>query len=254
MLRATRYKVLLEALRFHDDLRVHEMAHKLGVSTSTVRRDLNWLEREGLVSRVYGGAVAQKAVETTLEAPPAVRIEEHAAEKRRIGEAAAELVSDGETILVASGTTTEAMIPFLNGKERLTVLTNSINVALRAARYEAIRIVVLGGYLRRGEMSLLGHLALESLRQLTVDRAFFGAYAVGPEGVLGAEVAETETDRSLVAATPELIVLADSSKFARRGPSRLVKPAQIKVLITDTDAPADQVLSLEHQGVRIIQC
>jgi DeoR/GlpR family transcriptional regulator of sugar metabolism len=254
MLSVARTERLLDMLQRDRSRSVSAAADLLGVSASTIRRDLTLLQRQGLLSRVYGGAVIEAAAADSLEPPRLARASEHADAKRDIGLAAARLVGDDDTILIAGGTTTDAMLPFLGGRTRLTVLTNNLQTATVVAQHPEIAVVVLGGYLRRDELSLLGHLGVEALRTLNADRAFFGAYAVDADGLMGAELNETETDRALISAAPELVVLADSSKFSRRAPARLASAADIATLVTDAGAPRPVLDGLASQGVNIVIC
>lgn len=254
MLGAERAKRLIEIIQQEGSLSVVGASQRLGVSASTIRRDLIQLERQGHVSKVYGGAVVPVGDGAMHEPPRVARKSEHAAEKRRIGKAAARLVGDDQTVLIAGGTTTDAMIPHLGERVRLTVVTNNVQTALAVAQHPEITVVVLGGYLRRDEYSLLGYLGVEALESLNVDHAFYGAYAIDSDGLMGAELRETETDRALISAAPQLIVLADSSKFQRRAPSRLAGASQISTLVTDSAAPEVVLKALSEQGVKVITC
>lgn len=256
MLSAARHRIVLAAARSASGIRVEEMARNLGVSASTIRRDLQELEKQRLITRVHGGAVALDGAAFTAEPepPPRQRAQEHVAEKRLIGERAAKLITDGQTVLLGGGTTAEHVLPNLQERQHVTILTNNLHTAAVAAKNEALAVVVLGGYLRRGEMSLLGHLTIDPLTQLTIDIAMFGAYAIDKKGIMGADLAESETERALVNASLNLVVLADSSKFDRRGPIRLASANRISTLITDSDAPVDSLAALEEQGVTILRC
>lgn len=198
---------------------------------------------------MHGGA---KSIIDGVEVTPAARQGEHTAEKQRIGEAALELVEDNSTILIFGGTTTEALLPHLSRRAGLTVLTNSLTVAQRLSDNSEITLVVLGGVLRHEEMSLLGSLAERAIEDFHIDRAFIGSYGVDPElGLTGAVVHETNTDRVLIKAVPELIVLADSSKFGQRGPVRMVSVERITTLITDSAALESSVSRLIAAGVDV---
>jgi DeoR/GlpR family transcriptional regulator of sugar metabolism len=253
MLSVARAERLLDMLQQDRSLTVTAAAQHLGVSASTIRRDLTLLERQGRLSRVYGGAVIEPG-EEPVEPPRLARAPDQADAKKRIGQAAAKFVRDNDTILVAGGTTTDAMLAFLGGRTRLTVLTNNLQTALTVSQHPDIAVVVLGGYLRRDELSLLGHLGVDALSSFNVDRAFYGAYAVDADGLMGAELNETETDRALISAAPELVVLADSSKFSRRAPARLASASQISTLVTDSAAPAATLDALAARGVGIVTC
>ena len=252
MLSLDRQRRLLQLLRVHGSGNVGELADALGVSASTVRRDLREMNDRGLLTRVHGGA---SVLDADLEPVLTSRSSEHSEQKRRIGQAAAERVPDGGTVLITGGTTTEAMLPFLAGRDGLTVLTNGLNIAYQLARYPEISVVVLGGVLRHEEMSLLGPIAEHVLAEFHVDLAFSSAFGIHPDaGMSGANVTEAGTDRRMLQSAGSLVVLADSSKFGRRGPVRLASVDQISRLITDDEAPPDALDVLRRHGVDVVTC
>lgn len=252
MLSLERQRLLLRHLRAHGTGDVRELAAALGVSPSTVRRDLREMTDRGLVARVHGGAsVVDSDAEPVLSSRAAV----HSEQKRRIGRAAAERIPDGSTVLITGGTTTEAILPFLAGRSGLTVLTNGLNIATYLTRLPEISVVVLGGVLRHEEMSLLGPIADHVLADFHVDLAVCSAFGISADsGLSEANVSEAHTDRRLISAADQLMVVADSSKFARRGPVRLVGVDRIGCLITDDDAPVDALEALREAGVDVVTC
>jgi DeoR/GlpR family transcriptional regulator of sugar metabolism len=173
-----------------------------------------------------------------------------AEEKRRIGRAAAAHVHDGETIIIASGTTTVEMVPYLADRADLTVITNAINIALALAPYPAITVILLGGVLRHSELSTLGPLAEEALEDLRADTLFLGSSAIHTEYGLSAEnFAEARSDQSLMRAAREIIVVADHTKFGRVATVRVTPLARIRRVITGQEASADTVRALAAQGI-----
>lgn len=247
-----RQRELLNYIRAYGTGHVNELARVLGVSASTVRRDLNELQDKGLLERVHGGAAP---LSDDVEPIRPLREVSYPGEKQRIGERAATLVDDHSTILILGGTTTEAMLPYLSMKHGLTVLTNSLMVVNRLSQYPDIDLVVLGGVLRRSEMSLLGHLTIAGLTEFGVDKVFSGAFGVDPEiGVTGTNLNETQTDRSLASSATELILLADHSKFAQRGPARLVPISSVTTLITDTDTDEETLERFRALSIDVITC
>jgi DeoR/GlpR family transcriptional regulator of sugar metabolism len=252
MLSYERKRLLLQHLRMHGSGNVIDLASTLGVSPSTVRRDLRDMNDRGLVTRVHGGAsVSDGETEAVLSSRAAL----HNEEKRRIGAVAAAQVPEGATVLITGGTTTEAMLPHLTGREGLTVLTNGLNIALGLSRCPGISAVVLGGVLRHGELSLLGPLTEQSLADFHVDVAYCSAFGIHPSaGLTGADVNEAGTDRRLLQVAERLVVLADASKIGRRGPVRLVGAASIDCLITDSGAPAEPLDELRSAGVEVRIC
>lgn len=250
MLSLERQRRLLQHLRAHGTGNVGDLAVELGVSPSTVRRDLREMNDRGLIARVHGGATVVEAdLEPVLSSRAAVQGER----KRCIGRAAAQRIPDRATVLITGGTTTEAMLPFLAGRSGLTVLTNGLNIATHLARFPEISVVVLGGVLRHDEMSLLGPIAEHILADFHVDLAVCSAFGISPRtGLSAANVTEADTDRRMVAAADALMVLADSSKFSRRGPARIAGVDRIACLVTDDGAPRDAVESLRRAGVEVI--
>ena len=248
-LSASRRAEILEAVQSYGVAHVSELARSFGVSASTIRRDLSRMQRFGLLKRVHGGAMVEIADgEEPLRPDRAVV---HAAEKARIAAAAARLVEDGSTILISGGTTTEAFVPCLASRRALTIVTNSINITVALAD-SPFEVAVLAGYLRHGEMSLLGEMTRRSLENLIIDVAFISAFGLDRDGVTGANIAEADTDRFLVNASPRLVVLADSTKFGRRGPVRIAPASTIATIITDTGAPAEEIRELRASGVEVI--
>nr|WP_272928827.1 hypothetical protein [Leucobacter aridicollis] len=178
-----------------------------------------------------------------------------AEEKLRVGRAAAAHVKDHSTILITGGTTTDAMLPHLSGIPGLTVLTNNLSVANRLVQATEISVIVLGGLLRRNELSLLGHLTISGLSEFGIDQVYTGAFGVDAEmGLTGTNLSESQTDRSLVSAASELIVLADHSKLAQRGPSRLAPADKIHRLIIDDGADAAALSGLRTAGITVETC
>lgn len=250
MLGIERQRHLLTQIRVHGAGNVRDLADDLGVSASTVRRDLKLLQDRGLLLRVRGGA---SLGDDSGEPVFGLRSSANEPQKQRIGLAAAGLVEDGSSILVTGGTTTEAMLPHLSQRQGLTVLTNGLNVALQLSRVPEVTVVVLGGVLRHSELSLLGQLTEHALADLHVDLAFTGAFGVDPEwGIFGADVREASTDRRILRSVPRLVVLADASKFTQRGPVRLVGTDDIDTLVTDDGAPPAGVNTLRGRGVEVV--
>ena len=253
MLAVQRRSATLELLGRRDAATVEELAAHLRVSLSTVRRDLDLLEREGAVQRVHGGALLSRAGNATdvVERSPADREVDRREDKQAIARAAVELIVPGSTLLVSGGTTTAAMVPLLGGLRDVTVVTNSLDIAHRLAGGD-LDVIVLGGSLRRPELSLLGHLVRTGVHEIHVDHVMMGAYALDPRsGALGASAQEVETDRTLARSAARLTIVADASKFARRSPHRIARIEDITEVVTSAGAPAADVATLRDRGVDV---
>lgn len=253
MLSFQRQQVILDYIAEKKSVQVKELGEVFNISLATIRRDLALMEDQGKINRVHGGAVYIGSGDDT-EPPVRQRKNLHFDLKDRIGRKAAELVRDGETIIITSGTTTEAMVPYLASKRNLTVITNALNTAYALARYPDISVIVLGGWLRHSEFSLLGHLTENALQDLHAHKVFHGVFGISIEqGLTGSYLQEAQTDRAIIAAADKLIILADHTKFQQVGPIKLVALESITTLITDTNAPYEELEQIKAQGITVIQ-
>lgn len=231
---------------------VDQVSQQFDVSLATARRDLGELARDGEVRRVRGGAVALR------EAPPELPILQRASEqteaKARIGAAAAALVGDGETVFLGSGTTVAEVARNLVGRKDLTVLTNSLLVANALLEAPGVTVAVLGGVLRRSELSLLGHLTQQALRDVRATKVIIGIRAIhAEEGLWNDYLPETMTDQAIVRVGGQVIVVADHSKCGRVSTTFVAPLSAVDTLVTDTDAPAEFVQAVTVQNVTVVR-
>jgi len=196
---------------------VESLAEQFGVSTVTIRNDLNALSDRGLVVRSRGGAVASTRL--TRELSVQEKYSEHQSVKRRLGQAVVDLLGeDIRSILIDSGTTTEEVARCLNDRSGLTVMTNGLNIATALASSSGNEIMVTGGVLRPKSMSFYGYQAEESLRNMHFDRLILGVDGFDPSvGVATYFEQEANLNRIMCRTASEIIVVTDSSKFGRRG-------------------------------------
>ena len=159
----------------------------------------------------------------------------------------------GSTIYLSGGTTTEHVVPHLGADVRITVVTNALNIAKALSGRPDMETIVLGGYLRHSELTLLGPMAEQALHEFRVDHALFGCFGIDPEeGLSGASAIETAMDRTVLAAVDRVTVLADHSKFSQRGPVRLAEVSRISALVTDRAAPEEDVRRLKERGLEVV--
>lgn len=252
VLDAERRQRLIAFVEEHQGATVGRLGEHLGVSEATVRRDLTRLSRGGLIERAHGGAVPHRVrpVGSYPEPPILERASVLAEEKRRIGRLAADQVEDGDTIMIAGGTTTAHMIPWCGERTGLTVVTNNLNVAGLLAPFSRITAIVIGGVLRHSGLSLHGALAEGALENLRVDKLFIGSSAVHVDyGLSADDLAEVETDRALMRAARQIIVLADRTKFGRVRTIRVIPIQRVSRIVTDVGIGGDQVEALRALGV-----
>lgn len=237
----------------HNSMTVGDLSTRLGVSAATIRRDLVQLSQRGLILRAHGGAARRPDAANGLMEPPLLkRAALQAEEKRRIAAAAATFVGDHETVIIASGTTTAQMIPHLATRQGLTVLTNSLTIALSLASFPAIEVIVLGGVLRHSELTTLGSIAAATLENLRADKLFIGCSAIHVDyGISAENVAEAHCDQLFMASAREVTVLADHTKFGKVSLVRVALIDRIRRLITDTGTSAEDLKALRDQNVLI---
>lgn len=231
--------------------RVSELSRQFGVSEPTIRRDLHRLEKMGRVRREHGGASVVR--QDPPEVPVVHRLAEQSEEKRCIGEAAAQLVHDGETIFLGSGTTTLEVARCLHGKKGLTVITNALNIANQLANSEEITVIVTGGVLRHSEASMIGHIVEQSLKELRADKVIVSMRAVSiEEGLTNSNPLETITDRIIMQFAREIILVADHSKFGHAASGFVAPITAVHKIVTDEGTPPMVVQRLRELGIVVL--
>ncbi len=249
--RVERRAALLQLLQGHATLSIDDLARRVKVSNSTLRRELHNLAAEGLV-RVSTGNVSL-ASPSNEERPFALRALSNRTEKARIGRAALDLVQNGDTVFISGGTTTLELAKLLPGQRRLTVITNALRVLNLLADQPGIDLVTLGGAVRPGEQTMHGHLTELGVAQFRADKLFFGIEAISLQhGLTHSQIPEVSTDRALVGAATQTIVLADHTKFGRVAPALVVPLEKIQVIVTDRELPADVLQGLRARSIQVV--
>lgn len=230
---------------------VLDLSRALGVSSVTVRADLDGLQRAGRLIRTHGGALPAAPNESALSF--SVRMRLNAAEKERIGAAAAATVSDGEAIILDASTTCLFIARHLLGRHDLTVLTTGLHVALELLRAPGITVLLPGGRVWHEAAAIVGDVDGSALAEGNFSRGFFGGRGLTLEqGLTDAHRPEVELKRRLVAAVREVNVVLDGSKVGKVAFATLAMPAEIDRLFTTRDAPADVLAGLRALGVDVV--
>ncbi len=234
MLPEERQAIILHTLQDSGYIQVADMALRLSVSGITVRRDLERMQQEGRCIRTRGGAI-RAGQSTTLELPYDVKRRRCMEEKRRIAAAAVELIGDRETIILDAGSTTYELAALLLHRRGLTVATNDLQIAAKLASNPDITLVCTGGIARANVYALQGHQAESLLRTLRVNKTFLGADAIHADGTIAnVNLEEVAVKQAMIQAGEQVILLADSSKFAITGFARVCDLTEIDTLITDS--------------------
>lgn len=241
-----------EHLRRHQEINIGTLATKLGVSEMTIRRDLDVLERDGTVQRTHGGAILAERMSFEFEFHQrrlAMREEKLAIARRARG-----FVSDGQRIILDTGTTTLELAMLLRGFRNLTVITPSLAVASALQHAEGVEVILLGGSLRRGQPDLTGGLTEHMLELLTADLAFQGADAIDMDGnMYNNDVQLARADERMRKSADQVYILADHSKLGKRALVRLGHLRDVAGFITSNGLTAEQEKHLRKAGAPLIR-
>ncbi|MEU5947631.1 DeoR/GlpR family DNA-binding transcription regulator [Micromonospora sp. NPDC047465] len=260
MNRYERWNKLLEMLAEQGQLDIETTAAALRVSGATVRRDLDELAAQRLVTRTRGGAAASNV---TYDLPLRYKAGRHAPEKQRIGEAAAAMIAPHSTVGINGGTTATEVARALalradlaaDGRTAaLTVVTNALNIANELIVRPHIRVVLTGGTARPHSYELVGPIAATMLDGVALDVAVIGVDAIDHRhGASAHHDGEAAVNHTMLATAARAIVVADGSKLGRRAFARICTVGEIDTLVTDTGADDEQAALLTEAGVTVVR-
>jgi DeoR family transcriptional regulator, fructose operon transcriptional repressor len=242
---------LIRLARRQGQLSVTELSSQFGVSPDTIRRDLDLLSVRGLVRRTHGGAVPADSLVQT-ESPFAQRPNLRTAEKTRIGQCAAALIQDGETLIVNGGSTTRIFAFELAGKKNLTVVTNALGIPASLPEQAVRDIIVLGGDYRAESQITVGSIAYCGSTGVSVDSAILGVAGITEEGLFAKSLQEATMTAHMIAAARRTIVLADSTKFNQKLLGHIGSLGQINILVTDAEPAKKMCEILDESGVKVV--
>jgi DeoR/GlpR family transcriptional regulator of sugar metabolism len=233
MIAEERRAILLKEMNEVGYVQATELASHFALSAATIRRDLSFLEKQGLCIRKRGGAI-RSAQGVTLELPYETKQNQNIAEKKRIAEAAAKLVEDGNTLILDAGSTTYALALLLQTKQRITVVTNDLHIAVKLASNPNISLICTGGIARPNVFSLQGSQVESFIKNLKVDQTFLGADAIHKDcTVSNVNIEEVPIKQAMLHAAKQKVLLADSSKFNKIGFVKVCDLTDVDIIITD---------------------
>jgi DeoR/GlpR family transcriptional regulator of sugar metabolism len=250
LLPADRLQMIADLVSERGSVRGSDLVELLGVTDETIRRDLQRLSGMGIVRRSRGGAVATRPLD---ELGTAQRLREHASEKLAIGRRAAELVADGTSVILDSGTTTLALARALRGRRNLVVVTTAVTNAIELVGNPQTTVVMTGGVIRPQTFGASGELSAATLRELHVDQAFLATHSVSAAaGLTYPSFEEVDAKRAMIAAAREVILLADHSKFGKASLVRIAGIEAVQRIVTTPGLDPDEARAITDAGVEII--
>ena len=250
MTKEERQSIILELLIQHNSILVTDLATHLNVSSVTIRIDLTDLEREKKLYRNHGKAILIDPYIDNRNVSEKEKL--YVEEKRLIGMKAASLITPKDSILIASGTTMHALARSIVPVDELTVITASMEVSNILASEKNIYIIQLGGILRHSSLSVVGKYAENILADFSCSKLFIGVDGIDLDfGITTTNMMEASLNRVMMQTAQKTIVLADSSKFGRRGFSKIADMEDVDHIITDSHIPPSTALRLEEMGIEV---
>lgn len=249
-----RRQSILDLLRRQPGLRVPELAQVLGVSEGTVRNDLNALEVDGQVTRVHGGAILHRQ-NSFHNVSFQARRQQQIAEKMLIAQCAAELVEDGDSILLDASSTAYSLALTIQDRQRLRVVTNGLDVARLLAQNPTNTVILIGGILSEDGSSVTGLLSQQIIRDLHTQKAFVSCSGFSLErGMTERQIEEAQLKREALESARLVAALIDSSKFGREDLTPFARIEQISRLYTDPGITPDWTQRVQQAGIPLTIC
>lgn len=251
MLPLERRRKIIEEVSVYRSVKVIDLSKEFGVTEETIRRDLEKLEQEGVLKRTYGGAVLIRR--TNEELPLSARLRENAEGKKIIGQIIANLIEDGDVIMMGSGTTslefTRKISPFHN----ITVITNSLGVISEIVQNDGIRIISVGGTLVRETLAFVGPPAIQTINNYYTDKVVLSCKGIDMEkGVMESSEIEADIKRAMVKAGKIVILAVDHTKFSSLSMVKLFDFSNIDMIITDIKPSKKWISFFEEMNIKCL--
>ena len=246
-----RHNRILKKVKEQGQVSVLDLSEELDVSEVTIRKDLKVLEEKNLLHRIHGGA----ALENPYASDRSVNEKENikAGEKSKIARAAVGLISPSDSIILASGTSILSLARNIPMNMQITVITSALNVAIELARHPQIEILQLGGTLRHTSTSVIGSYAEMILKDVACNLLFMGVDGIDRDvGLTTTSLGEARLNQKMIAVAQKVVVLADSSKFGRRGMAKICPLQEVDIIITDGEIADKTVKELEEEGIQVM--
>lgn len=245
-----RQQKIIEMLKQKSSIKVNELATFFNVSESTIRRDLRDMEEIGLLSRTHGGAVGFSV--TSFEPTFKEKEDENLEEKISIAKKAANIIKDGDTIILDSGTTTLEIAKNITAKN-ISVITNSIDIASVISYKEDINLFITGGNLRFTTRAIVGNITESNLKNFRVDKAFIGANGISIRaGITTPNFTEAQTKKAMMSIADNVIIVADSSKFNKVCLSVICSIREVTSIITNSNLDKEIIKDYENTGIEVL--
>jgi DeoR/GlpR family transcriptional regulator of sugar metabolism len=246
---AERRHAILTILKETGQMSVSELSERFDVSEVTIRMDLQALSQQNMLLRSRGGAMAISALpELSFD----IRQQQYSEKKARIGKAAAQMIQPGDTIALDASTTSMALVPYITHLPQLTVVSNSLKIAMSLLRVPQVHVIIPGGYLRRESLSIVGQAHSDLIEDIHMRVGFFGAWGLTPEhGLTDINLEEVRTKKRMVSRCQYVVGIVDARKWGQVAAATFANISQINLIITDDSAPVTMIDQLRDMGVEV---
>ncbi len=246
-----RRTIILEKLETKGQVNVTDLSKQFEVSEVTIRNDFLQLEKKNMLIRARGGAIKTHRVGVDFELSKKQKL--NLDQKKKIGKRASKIIKDGDTIIIDAGTTTQEMVKNISPDIHLTVITNALNIANNLVYNDKVQVIMPGGFLRKGALSMIGSPAETQIRNYLCDKLFLGVDGLDFEfGISTPNIEEAHLNQTMIEISRQIIVLADSSKIKNRSLAVICPLSQIDVVITDDRILPEDQAKLEQMGVEVL--
>jgi DeoR/GlpR family transcriptional regulator of sugar metabolism len=251
MLAIDRRKKILEIINEEESVKVLDLSNQFKVTLETIRRDLEKLEKEGYIKRSYGGAILNKSTNEDISIN--IREATNKEDKNLIGKAVADLINDGDTIMMDSSTTALYVSKYLKDK-KITIITNALKIPMVLAGNSNIQIISTGGTLKSSSLSFVGHWAESSIEKYYVNKTIIGCKAINLEhGIMEPHQLETEVKKKMIKTSEKVILAVDSSKFDKKSFIKAYNLDQVDTIVTDKKLSTKWMEALRDYNVELIE-
>jgi len=245
-----RLRGIMKILEEENRVLISDLCKTFNTTAVTIRKDLDLLEKEGSLKRTHGGAILNRALFQGLALNEKEKL--NAEEKERIAAEAAKMISEGDVVMLDSGSTTTQLAKNIKNIKGITVITNAVNIALELINSE-LEVIITGGMLQKNTSTLIGSIADDSLRKLSADKLFHGVDGIDYEiGLTTPNITEANTSHVMMQRAGENILLVDSTKFGRRSLGVICQVKEIDKIITTKKMSKQELKKLNDLGVQVI--
>lgn len=246
-----RHEYIIKKIKDNNKVSIQELCDEMNVSSVTIRKDLKLLEEKSLLFRTKGGASITNPY--AGDRPLLVKESINSDEKNKIAKKAVEIIADHDSIMIGSGTTAFAIARNLNPTERITVITPALKVALELCNKPNIEVLQLGGLIRPNSSSVAGQYAMRILDDVSCGVLFIGVDGIDLEfGITISNITETTLNQKMLTTTQKVVILADNTKFGKRGLGRVCAVEDVDYIITDSKTSSKYITALEEIGIKVI--